>query len=200
MMIGAGAVSSRAVQFGILAISGLLVAGCSSPSSDTGGGSRLGNLLAFNTSTPKEVVVGQAAVYCPPVSVQPGTAAFTLYERGQEGNIMAVTNQANFGELARECADVGGQNAIRVGISGRLIQGPKGTVGNTVPIPVRFVVLDPDDKPVATRVTRLQTAIPPGQSGVSFTHVEEFGGLPGGPQGMRGYSVRVGFETAATGR
>ncbi|MGQ4275277.1 hypothetical protein [Terrihabitans sp. B22-R8] len=188
---------ARARQAASLAALAIILAGCSSnrADSDAGGGNRLANLFAFNTSSPKTVTVGQETVYCPSVSIQAGTAAYTVYERGQEGNILAVRNQARFGDIARECTNQGGNVGLRIGVAGRVMQGPKGVTGTGVDVPVRFVVLDSDDKPVISRVTRIQASIPTGQTGVSFTHVEDLGVLPVDGRGLRNWSFRVGFDT-----
>jgi hypothetical protein len=191
----------RALPATLALIALAALAGCSSTNGESGGGSKLANLFVYNTSTPTTVNPVKEAAYCPPVTVQPGTAAFTLYERGQEGSILAVKNQANFGTLARECADLGsGQIGVRIGVSGRLMAGPKGVAGSSVDVPVRFVVLNSEDKPVFSRVTRIQAVIPPGQTGVSFTHVEDLGAFPVDERGLKNWSLRIGFETAAAAK
>jgi hypothetical protein len=192
---------SPATAIAAVALVALAVSGCSSTSSETadGGGSRLANLLAFNTSTPTTVNVDRQTVYCPGVSVQPGTSAYQQFERGQEGSILAVRYQASFGEIVRECVQQPNGVGVRVGISGRLMVGPKGTPGVTVDVPVRFVALDSEDRPVISRVTRIQASIPQGASGVSFTHVEELGVLPVDGTAIRSWAFRVGFDTP-TGR
>lgn len=184
----------------LIALAAAALAGCSSTNGESGGGSKLANLFVYNTSTPTTVNPIKEAAYCPPVTVQPGTAAYTIYERGQEGSILAVRNQANFGTLARECADLGGQVAVKIGVSGRLMQGPRGVSGSSVDVPIRFVVLDFEDKQVVSRVTRIRATIPAGQTGVSFTHVEDLGAFPVGERGLRNWSLRIGFETEAGGR
>jgi hypothetical protein len=79
---------------------------------------------------------------CPKVSVQPGTAAFIVYERGKEGDPLSVRYQARFGEFARECVDLGAEAGLRIGLTGRALVGPKGTPGQKLDIPIRFVVMD----------------------------------------------------------
>ncbi len=138
--------------------------------------------------------------YCPSVMVQPGTAAHIIYERGKDGDPMAVRSQVRFGELARECVDLGVEVGVRIGFSGRALLGPMGKPGQKMDVPVRFVVIDDQQKVVLSQVTRLQVVIPPGQSGVTFTHVEELGGIPMPQGGLRNWSFRVGFDTKPAGR
>jgi hypothetical protein len=136
---------------------------------------------------------------CPPVLVQPGTAAFILYERGGEGSPLSVRYQARFSEFARECVDLGAEVGMRIGIAGRALIGPKGVAGQVIDVPIRFVVLDGDKKVVLSRVTKLQVTIPPGQPGITFTHVEELGTVPKPDNKLRGWDLRVGFDSKPTG-
>jgi hypothetical protein len=136
-------------------------------------------------------------IHCPAVMVQPGTAAHIIYERGKDGDPMAVRSQVRFGDLARECVDLGIEVGVRIGFSGRALLGPMGKPGQSMDVPVRFVVIDDKQKVVLSQVTRLQVVIPPGQNGVTFTHVEELGGVAMPQGGLRGWSFRVGFDTKA---
>lgn len=134
-------------------------------------------------------------IYCPSVTVQPGTAAHINYERGKDGDPMAVRSQVRFGDLARECIDLGVEVGVRIGFSGRALLGPMGKSGQTMDVPVRFVVIDDQQKVVLSQAIRLQVVIPPGQNGVTFTHVQDLGGIVMPEGGLRGWSFRVGFDT-----
>lgn len=159
-------------------------------------GSRLALFGFGKSSEPKRPrSEPKQAVYCPSVMVQPGTAAHIVYDRGKDGDPMAVRSQVRFGELARECIDLGVEVGVRIGFSGRALLGPMGKPGQTMDVPVRFVVIDDKQKVVLSQVTRLQVVIPPGQNGVAFTHVEELGGIAMPQGGLRGWSFRVGFDT-----
>jgi hypothetical protein len=138
-------------------------------------------------------------MFCPKVSVQPGTAAFIQYERGKEGDPLAVRNQANFNQFARECVDLGAEVGVRLGIAGRALVGPKGTAGQMMEVPIRFVVIDDKQKVVISRVTKLQVTIPAGQSGITFTHVEDIGSLPFPGNSFRKWEFRVGFDSKPSG-
>ena len=138
-------------------------------------------------------------LFCPKVSVQSGTAAHTLYERGREGEPLAVRYQARFNEFARECIDLGAEIGIRIGVSARALVGPLGKPGQALDIPIRFVVLDDKQQVVMSRVTRLQVTIPPTQNGVTFTHVEDLGSVPFPGNSFRKWELRVGFDTKPPG-
>jgi hypothetical protein len=132
---------------------------------------------------------------CPAVLVQPGTAALILYERGKEGAPLSVRYQVRFSEFARECVDLGAEVGLRVGLAGRALVGPKGVPGQVIDVPIRFVVLDDQKKVVISRVTKLQVTIPVGQTGITFTHVEEMGTVPKPENKLRNWDLRVGFDT-----
>ncbi len=135
---------------------------------------------------------------CPKVSVQPGTAAHIVYERGRDGDPTGVKYQVRFSEFARECIDFGAEAGIRVGIAARALVGPLGKGGAALDVPVRFVVLDKDRNVVVSRVTRLRIEIPAGTNGITFTHVEEMG-VPMPPDRLKDWDFRVGFDTKPGG-
>jgi len=132
---------------------------------------------------------------CPAVLVQPGTAALVLSERGKEGDPLSVRYQARFSEFARECVDLGAEVGLRIGLAGRALVGPKGVPGQVIEVPIRFVVLDDQKKVVISRVTKLQVTIPVGQTGITFTHVEELGTVPKPDNKLRNWDLRVGFDS-----
>ncbi len=108
-----------------------------------------------------------------------------------------VRYQIGIGQTARECRVAGGTVTMRVGVEGRLVLGPSGGPGQiTVPVRVAIVHEGPEPKTIVTRLQRVGVAIPPNQTHVQFTHVEE--GLtfpmpvPAGD--IDNYVVYVGFD------
>jgi hypothetical protein len=138
-------------------------------------------------------------MFCPKVIIQPGTAAFVLYEKGKEGDPMAVRYQASFTQFARECVDLGAEVGARIGLAGRALLGPKGVPGQKIDVPIRFVIQDDQQKVIMSRVTKLQVVIPPDQSGITFTHVEELGSIPFPGKSFRKWDFRIGFDSKAPG-
>jgi hypothetical protein len=139
--------------------------------------------------TPKE------PIFCPKITVQPGTAALIIYEKGKEGDPQSVRYQAAFSQFARECVDLGAEIGIRIGIAGRALVGPKGVPGQMVEVPIRFVIQDNNQKVVMSTVTKLQVTIPADQTGITFTHVEDLGTVPFPGKAFRKWDLRVGFDT-----
>jgi hypothetical protein len=110
--------------------------------------------------------------YCPELRIPEGTEVMRRYERGHEDDPGFVVWQASIGETARECRfDGQGNLAIKVGVSGRLISGPKGGQA-TVSIPLRIGVVKYQEAVLASQIFPLEVAIPPNGSTV-FTQVPE---------------------------
>ena len=129
---------------GLAAAGALLLLGAcnSSPFSSSPPGAdpvsqKLGNLLAFNSTTAPASGVAAAAgqrIDCPIVQIEPGASSF----RAASGDSAAgVRYQISITDVARECARQGDQLAIRVGIETNLVLGPAGSPGSyTAPLRV----------------------------------------------------------------
>lgn len=109
-----------------------------------------------NSVTPAETFVGQfmrgstqapttldedlfkAAIECPTVRIQPQTEFIRREVEGASGDD-GLRWQASITETARECRTEGEGTAIRVGISGRVIEGRRGAP-DKVELPVRIAV------------------------------------------------------------
>jgi hypothetical protein len=110
--------------------------------------------------------------YCPELRVPEGTEVMRRYERGHEDDPGFVVWQASIGETARECRyDGQGNLAIKVGVSGRLIAGPKGGQAS-VSVPLRIGVVKYQEAVLASQIFPLEVTIPPNGSTV-FTQVRE---------------------------
>jgi hypothetical protein len=130
---------------------------------------------------------------CPAVEIQAGTGAYRIYERGLEDQAMGLRYQASVSETARECSMLGAETAMRIGVVGRVLIGPKGGPGK-VDVPLRIAVVDERNQPIYSKAYRIPVQIGPGQTQASFTHVEEGVLVPAGPGG---YRVLVGFDEGA---
>ena len=64
----------------------------------------------------------------------------TIYERGHDNELGFVRQQASITKTARECQVAGNTLAIKVGVAGRVVAGPKGGAG-TVTLPIRVAVV-----------------------------------------------------------
>jgi hypothetical protein len=187
----------RAIISTIATVSLCAVLGACSSSSDapaeSSTSSRFKNALFLGTSNPAPAPGSTPLpdVNCPPVEIQSGTAAYTI---GDTKDAFNVRYQASLGELARECTPAPESVGLKVGVSGRLMAGPKGTTGTVIAVPVRIVLLDPEGKTAVTRLTRVSVNLPQGQAGADFTHVEDLGAVPLDANKLRGWKISVGFD------
>lgn len=75
---------------------------------------------------------------CPQVQLQPGTEVIRREAAGADGP-EALRWQASITKIARECSAAGGGVAVRVGVAGRVIEGPQGAPEN-LELPLRVAV------------------------------------------------------------
>lgn len=136
---------------------------------------------------------------CPPVDIRAGTSTLTVNSPGKDPSAMTLRYQGTISQTARECAWVGGNLAIKVGVQGRIILGPAGTAGQ-VEVPLRYALVQegPDPKTLWTKLNKFTVAITDGQASVPFSHVEEELVVPKPAPGIiDAYVVYVGFDTLA---
>jgi hypothetical protein len=137
-----------------------------------------------------------AEVDCPSVAVRQGAATLSITEPGAEAGPMTTRYQVSIGQMARECAALGGMMTMKVGVEGRVLLGPAGGPGQ-IDVPIRMAVVQegPNPKTVLSKFYKLAVAIPPGQTSVPFMHVEQdmsFAMPRGGD--LDAYVVYVGFD------
>jgi hypothetical protein len=136
---------------------------------------------------------------CPSVAVRQGAATLAISQPGTEAGPMTTRYQVSLGQMARECAALGGMMTMKVGIEGRVLLGPAGGPGQ-VDIPLRMAVVQegPAPKTVASKFHKLAVAIAPGQTSVPFVHVEQDLTFPT-PRAadLDSYIVYIGFDPAS---
>jgi hypothetical protein len=129
--------------------------------------------------------------YCPELRILNGAELVRRYESGHEDDPNYIVWQASFGETARECLyDQQGGLTIKVGVSGRIIAGPKGGAGD-VSVPFKIAVVKFKEAVLATEAYSVAVAIPPAGS-ITFTKVQEI--LVPSPGSSRDYILYVGFD------
>jgi hypothetical protein len=129
--------------------------------------------------------------YCPELRIYAGADLIRTYQRGHQGDQDYVVWQSSFGKTARECLfDTQGNLTLRIGISGRLVSGPKGD-GDSVTIPIRIAIVKYKESVLATERFELAATIPARGSTV-FTEVKEIT-VPS-PGRSRDYLIYVGFD------
>ena len=129
--------------------------------------------------------------YCPELRIREGTEVVRNYERGREDEPAHVIWQASVGKTARECLyDQAGNLTLRIGVSGRVIAGPKGGP-QTVSLPLRLAVVKYKEAVLANELAPLAVTIPPGNS-TTFNEVREIT-VPS-PGDSRDYVIYAGFD------
>ncbi len=159
-------------------------------------GSKLGNLVAFNTLFPGATPLPQteSSVECPVIEVQDGTASARFYKGASQSND-DVRYGFTLGDVARECSKVGDQLQLRVGVEGRVLMGPAGSPG-TFSIPIRIAVRnDNSQKVLSSQLARVSATVPPDQTQAAFNYVTEPFSVPFVPHPDEDYTVLVGFDT-----
>lgn len=140
-------------------------------------------------NTPKEID-------CPGVEVRNGAATLSIAAPGVEAGPMTTRYQVTIGDTARECAPLGGVMTMKVGVQGRVLLGPAGAPGQ-VDIPLRIVVVQEgvNPKTIVSKFYRVPVQVPPGQTSVPYTQVEQDLTFPMPPPAvLDAYVVYVGFD------
>lgn len=129
--------------------------------------------------------------YCPEIRVVNGAELMRQYERGHEEDLKFVIWQASVGKTARECLwDLQGGLTLKIGVSGRVIAGPKGGASN-VSVPLKIAIVKNKEAVLATEKLSVDIAIPSSGSAV-FTQVKNI--LVPSPGQDRDYLIYVGLD------
>jgi hypothetical protein len=133
---------------------------------------------------------------CPTVEIRQGASTFSQSAPDNGSAALSLRYQANFTRGARECVLRAGTVAMKVGVEGRLILGPAGAPG-TISLPVRLALVQEgvEPKTIWTKFYAVPVAVPPGESNVAFTHVEDNLSFPmPSAKDFDAYVIYVGFD------
>jgi hypothetical protein len=86
---------------------------------------------------------------------------------------------------------------VKVGVQGRIILGPAGEAG-PVDVPLRYAIVREggDGRTIFTKFKRLALDVPPGQTNVVFSDIEEGLNVPiPSREELMSYVVYVGFDS-----
>jgi hypothetical protein len=158
--------------------------------------------LFFNSSakSPQTVAGALPDVNCPPVEVRQGASTLSIGGAGDK-SAMSLKYQGDFAREARECAIVGGNMVMRIGVEGRVIVGPAGGPGQ-VDVPLRIAVVQETPggaRPIVTKFIRIPVTLAANVPNVTFAHIED--GLsfavPVPTSLLDDYIAYVGFDPLA---
>jgi hypothetical protein len=133
---------------------------------------------------------------CPSVAIRHGASTLQIPDSPAEQSALTTRYQVGIGQTARECRLVGNIVTIKVGVQGRVILGPAGGPGQ-LDVPLRYAVVQEGTEPktIVTKLQRTSVTIPPDQTNVMFTLIEEDLSFPM-PKGgdIDSYVVYIGFD------
>lgn len=127
--------------------------------------------------------------YCPNVVIRDGTNIYRVFPDNSEGDA-SIRYQATIAKTARECAYEGDNLRMRVGVRGRIINGPDGATG-AFPMPIRVAVVE-GKRTVYSKLHSPKGAIAPGTSNALFDYVDEEVVIPAPKK--TNVRVYVGFD------
>jgi hypothetical protein len=138
-----------------------------------------------------------APAYCPIVRIRGGTEAYTVYERGHDGDPEFVRYQGSITKTARECRKTLEGFDIKVGIAGRVVAGPRGAEG-TVTLPVRVVLTQQSSGVKFSELYKVPVTINSLDLGGDFSQVVDW--IPvTAPPNEKDFIIYVGFDEGKTG-
>ncbi len=155
----------------------------------------------FRAAPPKNATEGVGGpstdIDCPLVDVRKGASTYSVNSNEQGPSAIALRYQVTIGRTARQCAVVGTDMRIKVGVQGRVILGPAGAPG-TIEVPLRYAIVEeaPESRTVVTRFFLIPVAVGPDQTNVPFTHIVEdlTFPMPKANEDLDSYVIYVGFD------
>src|SRR5262249_44988353 len=134
---------------------------------------------------------------CPGAEIRTGASTLAITAQNpQQSNASDVRYQLTITQLARQCMLAGPTFRMKVGVQGRVIVGPAGAPSQ-VEVPIRYAVVVEGVQPktIVTKFRRISVAMPPGETSVVFSDVEEDLNFPvPSAAEIDGYVVYVGFD------
>lgn len=129
--------------------------------------------------------------YCPTIEVRDGTQVIRKYIKNNEQTPETVVWQASISETARQCSeDPNGTMTLKIGVSGRVLAGPKGGPAD-VTVPIRVAVVKFQESVLSSELHKEAISIGPDLSTV-FRRIYTVT-VPS-PGDDRDYLIYIGFD------
>ncbi len=133
--------------------------------------------------------------FCPKTILRAGTETYRTFEGGVKkdgpGALNALQFQSTITDVARECNYSPSNLNMRVGIKGRVINGPSGLTG-TLNVPVRVAVATTANEVIYSQLHQVPVTIPEGGSNALFSFVDSNVNIP--VPDKNNLVVYVGFD------
>ena len=133
---------------------------------------------------------------CPSVDVRTGASTLAIAAKTEGATANDLRYQLSFNQMARQCTLAAGTVHMRVGVQGRVVVGPAGAPAQAE-VPLRYAVVREgvEPKTIVTKFRRFPVPIPPGNTNVTFTDIEEDLSFPmPSVTELQTYIVYVGFD------
>ena len=168
------------------ALLGLMLAVSGCQSGDVGSALGIGKSEEKQQEAEQQkVLASDLLAFCPKVELREGTAYYTTYAKGGDGDRKQVVYQASITDVTRSCSRANGLLTMNVAVAGRVIMGPKGTAG-TITMPIRVAAVQGADV-LYSQIHQFQVAIPDTSAATQFVFSDPAVTMPI-PQGT---SVKV---------
>ena len=168
-------------RWAVLAFLGIGLAACNSTSGnkteDALGLDEQADVASSETVDPVKNLRG----FCPKTVIRAGTEIYRTFEGGVKAGdpdaLNALQFQSTITEVVRECNYTASNLNMRVGVKGRVINGPTGLTG-TLNVPIRVAVASTSQEVLYSQLHQVPVTIPEGGSNAPFRFVDGAINLP----------------------
>ena len=141
----------------------------------------------------EQILRSELTGFCPQVTLREGTAFFTTYEKGGDGDASRAVYQASITETTRACTRPDGMLSMNIAVAGRVVPGPKAN-GATVTMPIRVAITE-GDAVLYSQLHQFQVTIIQGQAATQFVFNDPNASIP--LSSARKVTIFVGFDEGA---
>ncbi len=141
----------------------------------------------------EQILQSELTGFCPQVTLREGTAFFTTYEKGGDGDATRAIYQASITETTRACTRPDGMLAMNIAVAGRVVPGPKAN-GATVTMPIRVAITE-GDAVLYSQLHQFQVTIVQGQAATQFVFNDPNASIP--LASAKKVTIYVGFDEGA---
>lgn len=181
--------SGRTIIGVALLVASLALAGCQS-----GAANGDDAVTGVDTTAPPppqgKILQSELRAYCPGVTVREGTASYSNYAKGGQGDATKIVYQASLAEATRTCTRADGNMTIKVAVAGRIVPGPMVQAG-TVTLPIR-VAVSQGQNVLYSQLQKYQVALTDTQAATQFVFSDPNVVIPIPEDGTA--NVFVGFD------
>ena len=182
---------ARVAVFGLLSLVTACQFGANPPSPSDRGGADVAGLNQPNDEPELEkITVSELRAYCPRVILRQGTAIYTDFERGGEGDRSKIRFQTSISDVTRACKYSSEMLTMVVAAAGKVVPGPVAS-GDSVTVPLRVVAIRGSDV-LYSQLHNYQIPIPAGSGATQFVFSDENVQIPVPTQ--TNYRIYIGFD------